>query len=253
MRQFLKDVGFTEYESKVYLVLAQLGTGIASEISMKSNVPSNKVYECLIKLAERGFVGSLDVTPRQYTITGIRKFQDIIEAKENSLTTMKQKIQELKTTITTQQLHTQEIAMALRGKTKLVQMLQEITQKSVDFHYTFGGSLRFDHTGARFIRDAIKRGVEFQFLVHYDEKRKDVYKKWRDVGVKIRFYPKDEQKSIRFSSFDGKAGRITIGEPQMELENYLTFWIESPALAEMLKDQFLGMWEKGNPFHTHDS
>ena len=61
---------------------------------------------------------------------------------------------------------------------------------------------------------------------------------------KIKFYPNDEQKSVRFSTFDGKVCRVTIGKPEISKEeNYLSIWMESPAFASLLKDQFLEMWK----------
>ncbi|PIN78602.1 hypothetical protein COV16_05750 [Candidatus Woesearchaeota archaeon CG10_big_fil_rev_8_21_14_0_10_34_8] len=78
-----------------------------------------------------------------------------------------------------------------------------------------------------------------------DKRQAIALKQWKNVGVKIKYYPKNEQKSIRFSTFDNKVCRITIGSPEIINEDdYLSFWIESPAFASLLKDQFLDMWKK---------
>ena len=245
-KKLLKSVGFTEYEQKVYLALAEIGTAKASQISSRSSVPSNKVYECLIKLAEKGFIASLDISPRQYRIVGVQKFKDIITKKEKEITNLKDNIESLESDLAKNIFQTKEIAVALKGKKKIMQMLQEITPKILKYQFNLGGNLIFSHTSARLIKEAINRGVDFKFLVHNDPSRKDVYQKWKNIGVKIRFYQKKEQKSIRFSSFDGKIARITIGKPQVKREeDYLSFWIESPAFALLLKDQFLEMWKKG--------
>ena len=97
----------------------------------------------------------------------------------------------------------------------------------------------------RLIKENIKAGIDVRFLMHYEATREDVYRKWRDAGVRIRFYESNEKRGIRFSTFDGKIARITIGKPEIEREeDYLSFWIESPALAIMLKEQFLASWNK---------
>ena len=52
----LMDLGWSEYESKTYSTLVQLGVATASKIAKNSNVPPNRVYQILGRLAERGFV-----------------------------------------------------------------------------------------------------------------------------------------------------------------------------------------------------
>ena len=241
----LKELGFTQYEAKVYLSLLSLSSAKASEITKHSNVPSNKVYESLIRLAERGFISSLDLSPRVYKITGVEKLREVLEKKEKKITTLRSSINKLESDIGRCRVDATDIATVLKSKQNIVAKLHEQTPKLQKYQYTFGGGLTFSAKGARIVSQAIKRGVETRFLVHYDPSRKEVYQKWRKIGVKIKFHPKNEQKSIRFSTMDNKIARITIGKPQMENEDdYLTFWIESPAFASMLKDQFLDMWEK---------
>ena len=245
-KQLLKEAGFTEYESKIYVALAQLSTAKASEIAKRSGVPQNKVYECLIKLAEKGFVSTLNFTPRQYKITGIQKFKDILEEKEKEVKDLKKGIDNLEKDFAKHTFDVKDSALVLKGKNQIMQMLHQTTPKIEKFQYTFGGRFQFDYKSARMIKEALKRGVEFRFLIHKSEKRKEDIKKWKKVGVKIRYYPKDEQQSIRFSSIDGKICRVTIGSPEvLKHENYISFWVESIAFASLMKDQFLEMWEKG--------
>ena len=245
--ELLKEFGFTEYETKVYLALAKLSTAKASDIARESTVPPNKVYECLIKLAEKGFIASLNVTPRKYKIIGVQKFRDILSEKQNSMKVMQKGVSELQKLLQTKAFDVQQNAIVLKGKDKIMQMLNEITPTLTKYQYNFAGSLTFNHTSARLIKEAIKRGVDFRFLVHKDPTRLKVYEKWRKVGVKIRFYPKMEQKSIRFSAFDDLVCRTTIGRPEIyDHENYISFWVESAAFTSLLKDQFLSMWNRVN-------
>ncbi len=52
----LKFIGFSEYEAKVYVALVQLGGGTATEISKVSQVPTNRVYQTLDRLQDKGYV-----------------------------------------------------------------------------------------------------------------------------------------------------------------------------------------------------
>lgn len=244
-QQLLKEFGFTEYETKVYLSLVQLGNSTASAIQQHTGVPSNKVYASLLSLIERGYVGTLPLRPKQYQLTGIQQFQETLEKKQKNIATLGKQLQQLKEQITSRQSDLQSIALVLKGKKKIMQMLAEASDNAQQFGYSFVGDLYFDYHSAKSVAHAIHRGVEFRFLVHKTTQNKTAILKWKKVGVKIRYYPKEEQKSIRFSTFDAKVCRITIGKPEIEQEeDYLSFWIESPAFASLLRDQFLTMWKK---------
>jgi sugar-specific transcriptional regulator TrmB len=52
----LRDLGFKEYEARVYAALAILGPSKASEIAKESGVPRPRVYEVLKELHRKGFV-----------------------------------------------------------------------------------------------------------------------------------------------------------------------------------------------------
>jgi len=52
----LKRIGFSETESKIYIVLLELGQAQAGEISKKSQVNRTTTYDALERLIEKGFV-----------------------------------------------------------------------------------------------------------------------------------------------------------------------------------------------------
>jgi len=244
-QQLLESMGFTAYETKVYLALAQLGVATGNEIAKQSGVPTNKVYECLIRLAEKGFIASLGIRPRKYKLLGFQRFYSALEEKKNSLKDMQRALLSLEQFSKGKQL--QDIALVLKGKGKILDMLTQATENTKHFAYSFVGNLNFDYQTAKVSAAALKRGVDIRFIAHKISEHKEIYEQWKRLGVKIRFYPKKEQKSIRFTTFDSKICRITIGEPEIpKQEDYLSFWIESPAFASLLKDQFEVMWKKAD-------
>lgn len=52
----LVNLGWSEYESKVYSALLISGQATASQIATSSSVPANRVYQVLGKLSEKGYV-----------------------------------------------------------------------------------------------------------------------------------------------------------------------------------------------------
>ncbi|MHA1819394.1 MAG: TrmB family transcriptional regulator [Promethearchaeota archaeon] len=56
IRESLKELGFTEYETSIYLTLVTYGPMNAKELSKKSGVPYSRIYQILQNLFERSFV-----------------------------------------------------------------------------------------------------------------------------------------------------------------------------------------------------
>ena len=62
----LNEIGFTKYEILTYWTLLVYGPSTAKEISVRSSVPYNRVYDTISSLKTRGFVTEIDGTPRIY-------------------------------------------------------------------------------------------------------------------------------------------------------------------------------------------
>ena len=245
IKKLITELSFTKYDSQVYLTLLNLGPSPARTISKRTGIAKNKVYESLIRLAERGYIGSLDLTPRIYKIINTEKLQQDIEEKQETISKMQIAVNKLQEMIKHGIKNEQDIATVMKGKDQIIRMLQFASEKSQKYIYSFSGGFNYHPRSARLVKSAIRRGVDVRFLIHKVKGRENIIKKWKDLGAKVRFFPKDEQRSIRFSSMDEKLGRITIGRPQIsDYEDYLSFWIESPAFSVMLKEHFLEKWKQ---------
>lgn len=52
----LKRLGLTEYESRAYIAIVEVGEAEASEIAMRSGVPRTRIYDVLSRLENRGLI-----------------------------------------------------------------------------------------------------------------------------------------------------------------------------------------------------
>lgn len=52
----LCKLGFTNYEARAYITLLRAGTGTGYSIAKKSGIPSSKIYQVLLSLAQKGAV-----------------------------------------------------------------------------------------------------------------------------------------------------------------------------------------------------
>jgi len=64
--RMMTNVGFTKYEVLVYWTLLVYGPSTAKEISERSGVPYNRVYDTIASLKARGFVSEVDSSPKVY-------------------------------------------------------------------------------------------------------------------------------------------------------------------------------------------
>ncbi len=62
----LTRLGFTKYEVLTYWVLLVHGPSTAKEISERSGIPYNRVYDTIASLKSRGFVSEIEGSPRVY-------------------------------------------------------------------------------------------------------------------------------------------------------------------------------------------
>lgn len=63
----LRNIGLTEYETKIYISSLELGKATAGEILQKANLTSGKIYEILNVLKNKGFISEV-------VEAGVRKF-----------------------------------------------------------------------------------------------------------------------------------------------------------------------------------
>jgi hypothetical protein len=94
---------------------------------------------------------------------------------------------------------------------------------------------------------AIKKGVDVRLIgVITDETWKRV-KEWKKIGCKIGKY--EGESPLRFSIFDRKRARITIGKPEIkDRAGYITIWTDSKSLVRVSREKFMDMWEECERF-----
>jgi len=92
----LMELGFTKYESYVFVHLLRLGSGTAKDVARLNDVPRTRVYDAVETLHEAGLVDVQHTSPQQYTPvsteTAIRKLN---LRRENTLTELSELFDQL--------------------------------------------------------------------------------------------------------------------------------------------------------------
>lgn len=62
----MQNIGFTQYESQVYLALLQQSHITGYELAKISSVPASKIYQILNKLTDKEMILAIDSDPKKY-------------------------------------------------------------------------------------------------------------------------------------------------------------------------------------------
>ncbi|ASJ03394.1 TrmB family transcriptional regulator [Thermococcus profundus] len=97
LAQALSEIGFTKYETLTYWTLLVYGPSTAKEVSSKSGVPYNRVYDTISSLRKRGFVTEVEGNPKVYAAYSPRiaflrfkkELEEIMEQFERALREVK--------------------------------------------------------------------------------------------------------------------------------------------------------------------
>jgi len=136
--EILENLGLSNIESKVYLVLLELGSVTASKIAERSGIHRRTVYDALETLIEKGLISFvIEANRKYYQAESPERLMEILKAKEEEL---KKELPEL---LSKRKLAKKpQEATIYRGKKGLQNVFEDIfkTKKAI---YLFGSSGKF--------------------------------------------------------------------------------------------------------------
>lgn len=244
---FLKKLDLTGYESRVYLALAKLGTATARSVVEYSKIPKNKTYETLHRLLEKKLVQELPITPKQYKINEIGQLQEIIDSKKKEAEQLQNSFDSFSKIINQTQTEYQDIFSIIKGQKAIQEKLNHLDKHAEKEILTINKLSKFLPKNLRSVKKKIDLGVKVKMICLLDSDNESIVKEWQKIGVEIRLFNTELFGKIipKFTIYDEKVLRITIGKPEIqESENYLSFIIESKPLIQVFQQQFSNMWEK---------
>ena len=86
MERYLREIGFTEGEEKVYLALLKIGSSTSGAIAKESGVSRSKLYEILEKLSRKGIVSHFKKNNvEHFSAAPPKRILDYLGEKEKSI------------------------------------------------------------------------------------------------------------------------------------------------------------------------
>ncbi len=266
----LQQIGFKEYESKIFLVLLKGSALSASEIAEKANLRRTSVYETLKSFAARGFCNEIETnTILKYEMIDPRVISDKIE-REIRQSNLK-KLESLKETFSEfEKLHKSEVNQSensnvnielIRGfnkhrQEKFIELFNS-AEKEILFMIRIEGYVSQElDSGAK---DFIKKGgiiksiyeASLNFKVVRDESRDDatfqdllkICERFEKSGEEVRI-SKSELPNITI--FDRKTVFINIQDKTVPRHNNADIIIKNESFANRMIDLFNHYWEKSD-------
>ncbi len=263
----LQEIGFKEYESKIFLVLLKGSALSASEIADKANIRRTSVYEILKSFAARGFCNEIETnTILKYEMIDPRVISDKIEKeiRQNNLS----KIENLKEAFSEfELLHRSEVSNGtdnvnielIRGynkhrQEKFIELFNN-AQKEILFMIRLEGYVSEElDSGAN---DFFKRGGEIKsiyeaslnFKIIKDNTRQNasledlirICSRFEKTGEKIRI---SGSELPNMTIFDRKIVFANIQDKTVPRHNNADIIIKNEYYANRMIDLFGYYWDK---------
>ena len=242
----LKDLGFTEYEAKIYLALLYLKKADTRTIAKETKIPQTKAYQVAKKLIERGFLKIVAGHPIMFEVVEPSiAFSKPLEELEKKRENAKKIIAELQEEFQkTQKLGEEEIATYMNFEVlkEELKKLDKLAKNEICIYSRFE---RFEEDLIESLEKAVKRKVNVKVVGAVRDQTSELnayaYKK---VGCMVKILTSEDYAPVSFSIIDEERGHLLI-RSESNPNNYIDIMIKNKKLSKMFKNLFNYYWNKG--------
>jgi len=223
MDEILKEmqkIGFTSYESKIYLALLHRNPATGYEISKISGVPQAKVYENILRLGNRGAVLNVGNDPVKYVPLPPEKLLNKVNVDfEKSIELLKSKLPPLSSC------NEPDYVWNIRGYFSSMERASQLIKDAENkiSLAIWGEDVMYLYNE---LAEAVSRGVETSILIYG---RKNI------IGLENVYYNDGEKEFLKAAGgrwitlvSDGK--EVLTGQIDEEKEG-ISIWTANPAIA----------------------
>lgn len=160
----LKDLGFTEYEGKVYMSLINEHPLSAYNVSKNSGVPHSRVYDITRRLIKKGYVTSKGTNPELFSPISPEELISRLQRDNSRLTEdLKKQLDSIKFTADF------DPVWNLSGRTEALEMALLLIEEAEKVIFVGLWEQEMDYL-EKSLRKAEKRGVKINILLYGDAK-----------------------------------------------------------------------------------
>ncbi len=230
--EILRDLGFSERETKVYLALLELGQTTVGPIATKTRIQHSKVYPTLEKLIDKGLVSFvIKSKTKHFQAINPKQILNILKEKERKFEEILPNLQQKQ-----QFSREQQIAIVYEGykaiKSMFNMVLDGLNKGSYYYAFAFKNEYIYSESASRFLRNVhmqlSEKGVEDRLIAH-NSIQKDFKRNYADIKD-IKF---------RFTKINLPLGLMIIND---RVINWM--WGERPTAVEIVSKQIAQQYKK---------
>jgi sugar-specific transcriptional regulator TrmB len=245
---FFQQLGFSEYESKILASFVKLKSANPKQIHEDSFVPQNKIYQILKNFNNLGILAMIPGEVKRYKLINLQTFIDNkLKEKKNQIKQLKESSKILESAKEKEQ---EFVFSLIKGQKAIMNKLAEHNPKVKKEILGVQRNWKVWGEGLRAMQNTVKKGIKVRIIGTINAETQKRAVEWKNIGCQIRAYNnKFGEYPLRFTIFDNKEARITIGKPEIQNpEEYVTIWTTSKPLIAILRKQFIDMWKESKKF-----
>lgn len=228
-KEALKDIGLSDNEAEVYMLLLQMQEALASEIAEKSKISRPHIYDTIAKLIDKGLASYVVKNNRRYFRPANPEiFVEILKGKEESLRNNLPEMKKMYEPRTKK-----PVVEVYEGKEGLKTILKDLIRVKKEM-CSFGPTTKWEAeipiALEQYFRDRKKIGFKARLLA--------------PEGSQVLNYPLNEYKFIS-QQFSSPASTMIYGDKTcfvLWLDPTIAVLIENKDLAESFRSYFELMW-----------
>jgi len=241
----LRNAGLTDYESRVYLALLEIGEGTSGDIIKKASIHTGKIYEILESLKNKGLISEvMKNNIKNYSATQPERIFDYLNVKKGELEKTEMDISAI------MPLLLQKVKSAAKKPIKI-----EVYTGFEGFKTAFSKEMSKYSKNTEVLVFGIQPKSEydkkisdfFTYSVYPERKRKKVLtRKIKDISSMNKQSNSKYPKRVKYLDYKS----LTIIEIYKDLvmiesflQNPIILTIESEEVSKSFKDQFEMMWK----------
>lgn len=242
---FVKTLGFSDKEAKIYLACLELGSGSVQEIANKAKVKRTTVYNFIDRLVEIGLVSR---TQKEKKIIYIAESPEILEdIQEKNRQITKEVLPDLKKIFESEKYSTN--FKYYRGKEGLKRIwLDVLKSEKKEVFWTISHESATDILGKQFVENyivkAYEKGIRSKILRNHGQKSSHRYfapETLKPTNREARELPLGMKLDNSLLIYDNTVASFAPLE-----ENY-SFVIESKTFADTMRVFYESLWSMGKP------
>ena len=243
--EFLKEIGLTDGEVKVYLALIKIGSTSTGAIIKEAKVHSSKVYPILDRLIDKGLVSYIKEGKKAiYTANPATSIISYIEKKQSNLDKQKKEAKEIMEYINTlSKTHPATEATLFKGEKGLKTAYELATKdlKSGDVVYEMylpPVGKRLSTFFVNLVRELSKKNIKQYMLFDEPCLEYEKVKKFKNLKVRLGISP-EYSSPAEICVYGDNVIIATSGT-----EDSISVLIKNRIIAESFKNQFKIIWQQ---------